>query len=142
MHELELTLTTAPTAPGAARDAVRTWLVDRCDQETIDTASLLVTELVTNAVLHGTGPGPSLTVGHVASGVIRVAVGDSSRHLPRRQNHVPGSEETGGRGLFLVESFAIAWGWEPLRSGKCVWFEIECAVDDRGAARQGVLRET
>ena len=57
MHKLELTLTAAPTAPGAARDAVRTWLVDRCDQETIDTASLLVTELVTNAVLHGRDPG-------------------------------------------------------------------------------------
>jgi serine/threonine-protein kinase RsbW len=126
MHELELTLTATPTAPGAAREAVRTWFTERYDQETADTATLLVSELVTNAVVHGTGPGPSLTVDQVANGVIQIAVCDGSHHLPQRQNHVPGAEKAGGLGLFLIESFAIAWGWEPLRSGKRVWFEIEC----------------
>lgn len=125
MHDLELTLTATATAPSAARDAVRAWLADRCDQETAEAAVLLVTELVTNAVIHGTGPGPSLTIDQVASGVIHVAVCDSSRHLPRRQEQVPDPEQTGGRGLFLIESLAIAWGWEPLRTGKRVWFEIE-----------------
>jgi anti-sigma regulatory factor (Ser/Thr protein kinase) len=127
MHELELTLTATQKAPGAAREAVRTWLVDRYDQETADTATLLVSELVTNAVVHGTGPAPSLTVDLVANGVLHVAVRDSSRHLPQRHPEVPAAEQTGGRGLFLIESFATAWGWEPLRSGKRVWFEIECA---------------
>jgi anti-sigma regulatory factor (Ser/Thr protein kinase) len=84
MHKLELTLTATRTAPGAAREAVRTWLIDRYDQETADTASLLVSELVTNAVVHGTGTEPSLTVDQVANGVIHVAVRDSSRHLPER----------------------------------------------------------
>jgi anti-sigma regulatory factor (Ser/Thr protein kinase) len=132
MHELELTLTATQKAPGAAREAVRTWLVDRYDQETADTATLLVSELVTNAVVHGTGPAPSLTVDLVANGVLHVAVRDSSRHLPQRYPEVPDTEQAGGRGLFLIESFAIAWGWEPLRSGKRVWFEIECASPNRG----------
>jgi anti-sigma regulatory factor (Ser/Thr protein kinase) len=132
MHDLELTLTATAAAPRAARDAVRAWLADRCTEETADAASLLVTELVTNAVIHGTGPGPSLTIDQVASGVIHVAVCDSSRHLPERQEHVPDPEQTGGRGLFLIESFAIAWGWEPLRTGKRVWFEIEGIARSRG----------
>jgi anti-sigma regulatory factor (Ser/Thr protein kinase) len=132
MHELELTLTATPTAPGAAREAVRTWLIGRYDQETADTASLLVSELVTNAVVHGTGPAPSLTVDLVANGVLHVAVRDSSRHLPQRCPEVPDTAQPGGRGLFLIESFATAWGWEPLRSGKRVWFEIECASPDGG----------
>jgi serine/threonine-protein kinase RsbW len=128
MHELELTLTATPTAPAAAREAVRTWFADRYDRETAETATLLVSELVTNAVVHGTGPGPSLTVDQVANGVIQVAVCDGSHHLPRRQDQVPAAEQAGGRGLFLIESFAIAWGWEPLHSGKRVWFEIECTT--------------
>ena len=93
---------------------------------------MLVTELVTNAVIHGTGPGPSLTIDQVANGVIHVAVCDSSRHLPQRQEQVPDPEQTGGRGLFLIESLAIAWGWEPLRIGKRVWFEIEGIARNRG----------
>jgi anti-sigma regulatory factor (Ser/Thr protein kinase) len=132
MHELELTLTATPTAAGAAREAVRTWLTDRYDQETADKAMLLVSELVTNAVVHGAGPAPSLTVDHVADGVLHVAVRDSSRHLPQRHPEVPDTEQPGGRGLFLIESFATAWGWEPLRSGKRVWFELECASPNGG----------
>jgi anti-sigma regulatory factor (Ser/Thr protein kinase) len=132
MHELELTLTATRRAPGAAREAVRTWLSERYDQETVDTATLLVTELVTNAVVHGTARGPSLTVDEVASGVIHVAVRDSSRDLPQRQSEVPGAEQAGGRGLFLIETCATAWGWEPLRSGKRVWFEIECTSPNGG----------
>ena len=132
MHELELTLTATPKAPGAAREAVRSWLTDRYDQETADTATLLVSELVTNAVVHGAGPGPSLTVDLVADGVLHVAVRDSSCHLPQRHPEVPDLEQAGGRGLFLIESFATAWGWEPLRSGKRVWFEIDCASPSGG----------
>jgi anti-sigma regulatory factor (Ser/Thr protein kinase) len=126
MHELELTLTAAETAPGAAREAVRSWLSEWCDEDTVDTAALLVTELVTNAVLHGTGAEASLTVDRVSRGVLHVAVCDNSRQLPLRHNEPPSPDQNGGRGLFLIESLALAWGWEPRRFGKRVWFEIEC----------------
>jgi anti-sigma regulatory factor (Ser/Thr protein kinase) len=136
MHELKLTLSAAETAPGAAREAVRSWLSAWCDEDTVDIATLLVTELVTNAVLHGTGPGPSLTIDRVSRGVIHVAVRDSSRQLPLRHNEPPSPDQSGGRGLFLIESLAIAWGWEPRRFGKCVWFEIECTKPDGGSTRE------
>jgi anti-sigma regulatory factor (Ser/Thr protein kinase) len=132
MHELELILSATPAAVGAAREAVRAWLTARYDQETADTATLLVSELVTNAVVYGTGPSPSLTVDQVGNGVLHVAVRDSSRDVPQRSPDVPDTDRAGGRGLFLIESFATAWGWEPLGSGKRVWFELECASPSGG----------
>jgi hypothetical protein len=58
MQHLELTLAAGPTAPGAARRVVRDWLLKRrCEDAFIDTAALLVTELVTDAVLRTAGPG-------------------------------------------------------------------------------------
>ena len=129
MHELELALPATATAPGAAREAVRNWLTGRqCDQDAVDTAALLVSELVTNAVQHATEDGPCVTVQEVAPDVIRVAVEDRSSDLPRRQNQAPNPNDTGGRGLFLIEALANAWGWEPRRAGKCVWFEFDCST--------------
>lgn len=129
MNALDLVLTATVTAPGVARAAVRTWLSKRrCNQDVVDNAALLVSELVTNAVLYGAGRGPRLTLEEVAQDVIRVTVHDHSDDLPRRQNGVPNEEKPGGRGLFLVESFASAWGWEPRRAGKRIWFELDCPV--------------
>jgi anti-sigma regulatory factor (Ser/Thr protein kinase) len=122
MTDSVLILDRTVDAPCTARQHVRALAVERTDD-----ATLLVSELVTNAVVHGTGTEPSLTVDQVANGVIHVAVRDNSRHLPERHPEVPDTEQVGGRGLFLIESFATAWGWEPLRSGKRVWFEIACA---------------
>jgi anti-sigma regulatory factor (Ser/Thr protein kinase) len=136
MHALELTLTATVTAPGVAREAVRTLLEERCERAAIDTATLLVTELVTNAVIHGNGAGASLTLDEVTSGVIHVAVCDRSEDLPQRHPDVPAVEQIGGRGLFLIESFATAWGWEPLRVGKRVWFEVDCPARVSGDAAE------
>jgi hypothetical protein len=89
---------------------------------------LLVADLVTNTVLHGTQDRSCLTIDEVAPGVIRVAVDDNSRDLPRRQNRVPDPDVTGRRGLFLIEAIATAWGWECRRAGKPVWFEFDCTT--------------
>lgn len=87
-----------------------------------DTAELLTSELVTNALLHA---GTDLTV-HVeqrdADGVVRIAVEDGSDAAPAL-----GSLDMialGGRGLPLVAALADRWGWEPLPHGKRVWFEV------------------
>jgi anti-sigma regulatory factor (Ser/Thr protein kinase) len=100
MHELELTLSAAETASGAARKAVRSWLSGWCDQDTVDTRAMLVTELVTNAVIHGAGSQLS------SHGVTHVALRDTSHQLPLRHDEPPSREQYGG-GLFLIESFAI-----------------------------------
>jgi anti-sigma regulatory factor (Ser/Thr protein kinase) len=56
MLQLEMTLTTVPTAPGAARQAIRTWFHSRrCGDDATDTAAVLVAELVSNAAVHANG---------------------------------------------------------------------------------------
>ena len=87
----------------------------------VDDAVLLVSELVTNAVVHGRSD-VALRLWRTGSGV-RVEIAD--RHpgavLPRR----PDPEALGGRGLYLVETLAQDWGVRPAKPGKAVWFELE-----------------
>jgi anti-sigma regulatory factor (Ser/Thr protein kinase) len=127
MPQLEMTLAAIPTAPGAARQAVRTWFLSRhCGGDVTDTAALLVTELVSNAVVHANGPSLWLTVDETTADVLHVAVRDGSLDIPRHAPHMPDVRRKGGRGLFMVEAFSTRWGWEPLRTGKRVWFELPC----------------
>lgn len=101
---------------------VRSALADCPQDEVRDTAELLTSELVTNALLHA---GTDLTV-HIEScdgdGSVRIAVDDGSDRAPQLGD--PNGEDLGGRGLPLVASLATRWGWEPLPIGKRVWFEV------------------
>lgn len=129
MPRLEMTLAAVPTAPRAARHAVRTWFQSRhCDDDAADTAALLVTELVSNAVVHANGPSLWLTVDETTADVLHVAVRDGSQGIPQRSPRAPDVHRTGGRGLFMVDAMSARWGWEPLRAGKRVWFELPCAA--------------
>lgn len=108
--------------PRRARRQLEETCADR-PPERLDDARLLVTELVSNAVLHGTGP-----VGLVLSrggGSLRVAVEDESPLMPvLRQTPEP---DASGRGMHLVAQLANNWGVAPRpdgRPGKRVWFEI------------------
>jgi anti-sigma regulatory factor (Ser/Thr protein kinase) len=83
-------------------------------------AQLLTSELVTNALAHGTGE-IQLQLGR-DSACLRVAVRDGSGLSPRRQAVDPMS--TGGRGLLLLEQLAWQWGTEPDPPGKLVWFTL------------------
>jgi anti-sigma regulatory factor (Ser/Thr protein kinase) len=85
-----------------------------------DVAQLLVTELVTNAVLHGEAP-VALEIRRRGRR-LRIAVVDSSPAGPRPQD--PEMTDTSGRGLLLVDALAASWGWEPSGRGKIVWFEL------------------
>ena len=90
------------------------------------TATLLVSELVANAVLH-TGNTPIEVVVRPTGDGVRIEVHDGSPVLPVRKNY---SNMSGtGRGLMLVERMAVHWGAEPTATGKMVWFEL-----DEGAA--------
>jgi len=90
------------------------------DEEVGEVASLLTSELVTNALVHGGGDA-SLSVGLVPGGV-HVEVADA---LPGDLSPSAWSAEaTSGRGLALVEALASAWGVRPSGSGKVVWFEL------------------
>jgi anti-sigma regulatory factor (Ser/Thr protein kinase) len=90
-----------------------------------DTAVLLVSELVTNAVLHARTPLHLRIRWHANR--LRVEVGDGNPAHPTVQKPDPFSP--GGRGLLLVDRLAPAWGVEEKAAGKVVWFELPTTVD-------------
>ncbi|HWB67034.1 MAG TPA: ATP-binding protein [Mycobacteriales bacterium] len=110
------------SAPALARRAVHEFAYQRFSQETSETAELLTSELVTNAVTHGWGP---VTVAVSGSGrQLSVAVGDANPAPPVvRPEEL---EALGGRGLRLVGSLAKAWGVTARAdsAGKEIWFRL------------------
>jgi len=87
----------------------------------LDVVALLITEVVTNAVVHARTP-IVMTV-QVTGGTIRVEVHDEDSTLPVVQRAAP--YQPGGRGLAIVAGFADAWGVEAAPpNGKTVWFEV------------------
>ncbi|AXE23650.1 ATP-binding protein [Streptomyces globosus] len=104
------------------RKDLRELMRRRCRAEAVETAELLATELVTNALVH-TEYGAEVTV-RLAGGRLRVEVGDGAPGRPRP--YVPVVDDaTHGRGLALVEALAAAWGVETgTGRGKVVWFEL------------------
>jgi anti-sigma regulatory factor (Ser/Thr protein kinase) len=85
-----------------------------------DDAALLVSELVTNSVVHAHSD-VALRLWRTGSG-IRVEIADRDSRLVAPRPVDP--EALGGRGLYLVETLARAWGVHPAGAGKAVWFEL------------------
>lgn len=93
----------------------------------VDTAELLATELISNAVRHTKGPA-ALRLRWTA-GVLRIGAWDADPAPPEPPvplEQVADLEE--GRGLALVRACADLWGWQPLaregNRGKVVWCEL------------------
>lgn len=120
----EWTFPAEPTAAGRARRAVREALEVAGATHLRDMAELVVSELVTNAVVHaGTRMRVRITAEPTA---IRVEVGDGSPHLPVRRRW---AETAGtGRGLRIVDEHADRWGADRTDDGKVVWFEIGALI--------------
>jgi anti-sigma regulatory factor (Ser/Thr protein kinase) len=86
-----------------------------------DAVLLIVSELVTNALVHTEGPVRlDLTL---VGNRMRIAVADTSPRSPVKPTSI-GWEATGGRGLLLVEAMSAAWGTVPVSGGKQVWSEL------------------
>ena len=86
----------------------------------VDGALLVVSELATNAILHGASPF-TVSLSHDGSG-LRLVVGDRSSTPPRRR--APDLERHGGRGLHLVDTITSEWGCDRVDGGKLVWAEL------------------
>lgn len=101
------------------RDNLRRWGVPAL----ADTAELLTTELVTNALQHTEG-GAELTATLSAGprNLLRIEVSDGLARRPVAA--VAGEHATSGRGLLLVQALSDAWGVRPQDGGKVVWFEL------------------
>lgn len=109
------------TTPAAARRFVRSALESvEADAPVIETAELLTTELVTNAIVH-VGCRSQLFL-RAAGGTVRVEVTDPDDRLPSMA--APNLDDVGGRGLVIVDGLASAWGVERTENGKTVWFEL------------------
>ena len=117
------TLALAHTAEASreARTSVAHLLDGQCSSSVIETAALLTSELVTNAVLHAAPP-VHLRAEITATGV-RVEMRDSSNGtLPAPKRALPTAHN--GRGLAIIEALASRWGAEYTDAGKVVWFEL------------------
>ncbi|GAA2145159.1 SpoIIE family protein phosphatase [Kitasatospora kazusensis] len=117
---------------GELRDALRRWGVP----ELVDTAELLASELVTNAIRH-TDRDAMFTARlyrdpeQGGGARLRIEVEDESDLWPTRRT--PGEQASSGRGLMLVEALADGWGVEPRGSGKRMWFELSAEPEGPAA---------
>jgi anti-sigma regulatory factor (Ser/Thr protein kinase) len=119
----EVTLPDGPEGASFARRAMgRAAELWRLDREMTETALLLVSELATNAIRHGTPP-VRLSL-RLDRDRLRVEVTDSSPALPELGH--PGPDQISGRGLQIVQQLAATWGASssPRKLGKTVWFEL------------------
>ncbi|MEU3185031.1 SpoIIE family protein phosphatase [Streptomyces sp. NPDC006923] len=120
-------LTIAQTEPerlAGARRQVRELLHDWTDDEQVDSAELMVSEMVTNVLVHTDSDALLVAEagGEHGERRLRVEVADTSDALPHRRT--PGELASGGRGLLLMEILADAWGVVPQGEGKSIWFEL------------------
>lgn len=109
-------LQTAREARRFVSDTLRGW---RCD-ELVDSVCLLVSELVTNSVIHAHSEVE--VVLHLHTEVMRVEVIDAADEGVHRR--AASSEDQSGRGMALIEAVASSWGIKSLAAGKSVWFEV------------------
>lgn len=105
--------------------ACRDWQLEGLE----DNALLLTSELVTNAIVHGSGP-VRLQM-HRSADRLRIEVGDDDPTLPSAQ--VAGNGVESGRGLMIVTKLSADWGARPNGPGKIVWFELTTPVDGQRA---------
>lgn len=116
------------TSAAAARRFVADTLEAWGAMAIVPVATLLVSELVANVVLHA---GTELdVVVRRRVGVVRFEVVDRSPGLPARKRYSPTA--TTGRGLGLVEDLSRDWGVDTMAGGKAVWFELDASDTPSG----------
>jgi anti-sigma regulatory factor (Ser/Thr protein kinase) len=93
---------------------------DGVEASVTEVAVLLVSELVTNAVVHARGP-ICLTV-HTDAHWVRIEVEDPVHRRPVLRAAT--LDALDGRGLLVVDKLATDWGTEQRATRKVVWFEI------------------
>ena len=89
--------------------------------EIVDTAVLLASELITNAVLHGRSE-VELTV-EITGVAVKVSAADMNSRMPVLQS----ADELAldGRGIAIINLLASSWGVVTTEAGKTVWFCLE-----------------
>jgi anti-sigma regulatory factor (Ser/Thr protein kinase) len=118
-QEYHLPLDAVVGAAGQAREFVRESMVGPYNGQ-VERAVLCVSEMVTNAVLHGVAP-IVLSLEH-ADSLFTISVTDTSSALPVAQQ--PDLLDQSGRGVSIIEWLSDSWGVEQFESGKRVWCQF------------------
>ena len=120
MSSERLTLPAHPASVPMARRFVRERLDGWGLEHLVDTVTMLVSELATNAVLHAR---TAFAVQVSREGkFLRVGLFDHSAAVPRARRY--GVDSTTGRGLRLVDTLSADWGVDRQADGKTIWFQV------------------
>ncbi|WP_155056304.1 ATP-binding SpoIIE family protein phosphatase [Streptomyces blattellae] len=120
-----------PERVAVARQQLRELLHDWACPDQVDSAVLLLSEMLTNVLVHTDTDALLLAEVTGTAGLRRlhIEVTDTSDDLPHRRR--PGELASSGRGLMLIELLANEWGVDPRGEGKSIWFEL---YEEQGAA--------
>jgi hypothetical protein len=121
-----IALAAGPTAAAEARNQVRAAICAWNVPVDPDTAVLLTSELVTNAIRHEAGGTVMLTITCICD-QLRVDVHDTSRRAPMPVEARADAET--GRGLMLVATLSTDWGFHRTSTGKAVYFTLASQED-------------
>ena len=126
---------TLPTDDGAVRlarrvtrDVLARWRLDHVQ----DTAVLLVSELVTNAVRHARDTYAIALDLEIGATWLRIEVQDADPRWPKPR--IPDRLDESGFGLVLVDALAGNWGVRQTATGKAVWAELDTRIPAEAAA--------
>ena len=123
-QEVHLPATTS--APRAAREFVGLVLTEWRLDHLKDTALLLTSEVVTNAVVHA-GTASTLRIERAGSDRVRISVLDGGAGVAQRVGDRSGAP--GGHGLALVDTLAQDWGSRRVDGHHEVWFHLDNRTD-------------
>lgn len=136
------------SAVQVARELVHSALAGWQSDALADDVALVASELVANALVHGLRLPASAAVGSgdpsERPGRVELKLESTGSHLictVHDPNPIPpvrrpmDEAALGGRGLQLIESLSMAWGWTPIHDAKCVWAIFPLAEADALSAR-------
>jgi serine/threonine-protein kinase RsbW len=118
-------LTMHNTSAAEARRRTIAWLLRHAiEQEAAEAAVLIISELVTNAVMHSGSSVISCAL-RLGSGVLQIEVTDQGTGLQEPAIGEPAADDVSGRGLLLVSAVSKAWGVTPVvPNGRTVWATV------------------
>ena len=129
-----------PGAPGVARAFLRAQLADDVDTERHRDVELIVSELVTNAVQHGSNPGDKIELALEPRGrSVYVGVTDCCRNRSSPALLASSDDREFGRGLLTIERLADRWGDEIIAGERRVWAIVSFRSPHQIRAVQGSL---
>ncbi len=102
--------------------ALQRWRMDAL----IDSAALLSTEVITNAVLHARTP-LTVSVELVGDSCVQISVSDGSPFVPQRRQ--ASADSTNGRGIDLLDRLSSSWSVVSTTLGKTVQFTLDSSQD-------------